>query len=139
MTDKTKLRLEKALSEAVENIDKTNLRPLLAEVHRCSAKCCDNRKNSIEQNKQCIERCSRKYDEAEEFVVTEFLTFFSNVQSCVEKCRDNAKNKIGSKIDTPESKSELNKKFEKCSDVCLEEYIALLPKFVKHIKKQIPR
>lgn len=138
MVDKQKTLLENALSNVLEDLDKSHLRHLQAEMHKCAAKCCENTAVSIEQNYRCVEKCAVKSEQAEEYVVTQFISFLAQLQKCADKCNDDVKSKMGAKVSEGKY-SKFKSEIDNCLVVCVEKHIAILPNFVKHVKDELAK
>ena len=52
-------------------------------MHKCAAKCCDDKFSSIDTVQGCIERCSAPLNQAQQFVHTELEGFQGRLQRCV--------------------------------------------------------
>lgn len=72
MVEEQRTRVEEAMTNMVNEVDKLHLRTMQADMHRCAAKCCENNNLSIERVHQCVENCSVSLNNAQKYVQGEF-------------------------------------------------------------------
>lgn len=65
-------------------------------MHRCAAKCCENKEVSLERVQKCVEACSGPLNAAQTYVQKEFEGLQNRLQRCVMDCNDSIKDKMGS-------------------------------------------
>lgn len=66
-----------------------------ADMHRCAAKCCENREVSVERVQKCVENCSVKINWAQSYVQRELEQLQNKLQRCVMDCNDDVRVKLG--------------------------------------------
>lgn len=64
-------------------------------MHRCAAKCCDNRESSLERVQKCVENCSSSLTWAQSYVQKELEMCQNKLQRCVMDCNDDVRLKMG--------------------------------------------
>lgn len=52
-------------------------------MHLCAAKCCEDKKSSIDSVQGCVERCSTPLNKAQRYVHMELEGFQGRLQRCV--------------------------------------------------------
>ena len=57
MAEKAQERVQTAIKDFVNNVDKAHLRPMERTMHLCAADCCGDPKASIDEVHRCVERC----------------------------------------------------------------------------------
>ncbi|XP_011861936.1 PREDICTED: protein FAM136A-like isoform X2 [Vollenhovia emeryi] len=65
-------RVEDHMTTMVEEIDKTYLRKMQRDMHKCAAQCCENETYSIQKVHNCVENCSSSLNKAQHYVQGEF-------------------------------------------------------------------
>lgn len=64
-------------------------------MHRCAAKCCDDRNVSLESVQRCIESCSGPLNNSQAYVQKELEGLQNRLQRCVMDCNDKIKDQMG--------------------------------------------
>ena len=64
-------------------------------MHRCAAKCCDNRELSLESVQKCVENCASPLNYAQNYVQKELEQLQNKLQRCVMDCNDDIRVKMG--------------------------------------------
>ncbi|XP_014205117.1 protein FAM136A [Copidosoma floridanum] len=134
MAEEQRKRVEDQTTQTIEDIDKTFLRKMQGDMHRCAAACCDNENFSVQRIHSCIHSCSIHLNEANQYIQNEFERSKNRLQRCIMDCNDKVKDKMG--LDP--SQGEINnftKEFENCTKNCVDDYCDLLPSLKKTIKK----
>ncbi|XP_025270769.1 protein FAM136A-like isoform X2 [Camponotus floridanus] len=70
--EEQKKRVEDNMTKIVEEIDKTYLRKMQRDMHKCAAQCCENETYSIQKVHNCVENCSSSLNKAQQYVQGEF-------------------------------------------------------------------
>ncbi|KAF4519105.1 hypothetical protein B566_EDAN010527 [Ephemera danica] len=138
MVDAQRARVEESMSKLVNDIDKTNLRKLQGEMHRCAAKCCDDSQSSLESVHRCVENCSIPLQQAQKYVQSEIERLQDRLQRCVMQCNDEIRDKIGPNP-TESEVSKYTKEFEGCAVKCVDKHIEILPNFFANMKKTLAK
>lgn len=64
-------------------------------MHRCAAKCCDNRELPLDNVQKCVENCSSSINYAQSYVHRELEQLQNKLQRCVMDCNDEIRVKLG--------------------------------------------
>jgi len=126
-------RVEQEMTKNVDDLDRSFLRQVQADMHFCAAKCCEDKVSSINSVQGCVERCSAPLNRAQRYVHTELEGFQGRLQRCVMQCNDEIKNQMPP---TP-SESEVSKytnQFERCAIKCVDKHVDLIPNLFKSMK-----
>ncbi|XP_063985761.1 protein FAM136A-like [Diachasmimorpha longicaudata] len=134
MVEEQRRRVEDQMTKIVEEIDKSYLRKIQGNMHRCAASCCDNKTASIQKIHHCIENCNGNLTHAQQYVNSEFERVQHRLQRCVMDCNDYIKDKMGHNS-TQDEVNRLTDDFEKCATKCVDTYCDLLPSLEKTMKK----
>ncbi|XP_026461642.1 protein FAM136A-like [Ctenocephalides felis] len=131
--DEQRQRIEYEITKMVDEMDKEYLRKIQADMHRCAAKCCEDKDSSLSSVQSCVERCSGPLNKAQQYVQGELEGFQGRLQRCVMQCNDDIKDMMGP---TPSDKDvdKFTHKFESCAIKCVDKHIELLPQMMKAMK-----
>ncbi|XP_042904955.2 protein FAM136A [Parasteatoda tepidariorum] len=134
MAEKASSRVKEAINSMLEEIDRSCMRKMQGDMHKCAARCCDDPSTSMEEVHRCIESCSSTITESQSFLQDELTNFQDRIQRCVMQCQDNVRDKI-----TPSTKegeiASFQKDFESCVVKCADTHIELIPSMLKRIKE----
>lgn len=64
-------------------------------MHRCAAKCCDDKDKSLEQVQSCVERCSASVNHSQNYVQKEMEHMQQRLQRCIMECNDSIRDQMG--------------------------------------------
>ncbi|XP_015439054.1 PREDICTED: protein FAM136A-like [Dufourea novaeangliae] len=134
MVEGQRRRVEEHMNKMVEEIDKSYLRKMQGDMHRCAATCCDSETYSIQKVHNCVENCSGSLNKAQQYVQQEFERAQNRLQRCVMDCNDKIKDKIGPSP-TQNEVDRYSDEFEKCATKCVDSYCDALPALEKTMKK----
>lgn len=126
-------RIEDATKRLVHEIDAEYLRRMQAVMHRCAARCCEDKTSSMESVHRCIQNCSVPLTEAQNYVQEEFSSCQNRLQRCVLECNDTIKDKMGASPSETEVKK-YNLEFENCAIKCVDKHVEVLPSMMKRMK-----
>ncbi|XP_029157008.1 protein FAM136A-like [Nylanderia fulva] len=126
------------MTKIVEEIDKTYLRKMQRDMHKCAAQCCENETYSIQKVHNCVENCSSSLNKAQQYVQGEFERVQNRLQRCVMECNDDIKDKMGSNP-TQVEVDRYSAEFEKCAVVCVDSYCKILLSLEKTMKKVLSK
>ncbi|GBP88470.1 Protein FAM136A [Eumeta japonica] len=133
MVEAQKYRVEQEMTKLVNELDKSFLRKMQGDMHRCAAKCCDDMDTSLERVHNCIDNCTSTLNQANNYVQGEMSHFQNRLQRCVMDCNDVARDRLG-----PDPKQETVDKcmldFEKCAIKCVDKHVGLIPSMMKTMK-----
>ncbi|CAB0035429.1 unnamed protein product [Trichogramma brassicae] len=133
MVEEQRKRVEEQMTKIVEDIDRTHLRKMQADMHRCAATCCDDKTSSIQRVHNCVENCSIPLNQAQQYVQGEFERVQNRLQRCVMECNDKIKDQMGPNP-TQSQVNQYSTEFEKCATKCVDTYCDLLPQLEKTMK-----
>ncbi|XP_011312992.1 protein FAM136A-like [Fopius arisanus] len=133
MVEEQRRRVEDQMTKVVEEIDKSHLRRLQGDMHRCAATCCDNKTASVQKIHQCIQNCSGSLTKAQQHVNAEFTRFQNRLQRCIMDCNDHIKDQMGVNP-TQNEVNRLTDGFEHCATKCVDIYCDLIPSLEKTMK-----
>lgn len=133
MAEAAQSRVQAAMKEFINEIDRTKLRGLEQKMHLCAADCCGNPLANIEEVHRCVERCQAPTQRAQQFVQSELEHFQESLSRCVLSCQDEVKDKVGP--NTPEAEiSKYRRDFETCAITCCDKNIGKLPGLLIKLK-----
>ncbi|XP_025074572.1 protein FAM136A-like [Pogonomyrmex barbatus] len=111
-------RVEDHMTKIVEEIDKTYLRRMQRDMHRCAAQC------------YSLFFCLLLFG----YNIYNIYNIFQNrLQRCIMECNDNVKDKMGPNP-TQITVDRYSEEFEKCATKCVDSYCELLPTMEKTMK-----
>jgi len=136
MAEAAQNRVQMAMKDFIDNIDKSKLRPVQKKMYLCNADCMDNSMGSMEEVQRCVERCSTPAQRSQNYVQSELEQFQASLSRCVQLCQDDIKDKVG--VNTPESElSKYRREFESCAITCCDKNILKLPNLLTKIKETL--
>ncbi|XP_055529265.1 protein FAM136A [Wyeomyia smithii] len=130
MVEQQKQRIELELSQRVDELDRTILRKMQAEMHECAARCCRDTAASMDSVQRCVENCSTPVQRAQQHVEKELGSFNNRLQRCVMDCNDSVKDKMGP-TPTDDDISKFTAMFERCAIKCVDKHVDILPGLFK--------
>lgn len=138
MIEEQKVRVEEAIKNLADEIDKQRLTKIQADMHGCAANCCHNTKYSMEQVHRCIENCSLRLTKAQLFVQNELGNFQNRLQRCVMQCNDEVNDKLGTNPTDAQMRM-YTKEFEGCAVKCVDKHLALMPSMLKKMNDELAK
>ncbi|XP_067632534.1 protein FAM136A-like [Eurosta solidaginis] len=138
MIEQQRKRVERAISDMINEMYSSNLRKMQSEMHLCASKCCDDKRGTLETVQNCIEGCALPLTKAQDYLQHELGQFQGRLQNCVMKCSEEARQRL------PPNPGEvdMNKyqyQFENCTVACVDTHIGLIPTMMKTIKTVLER
>lgn len=121
MAEAAQSRVQNAMKDFINNIDRTKLRPVQKAMYLCDADCMSDPSASMEevimrhscatsngnqcdsncmiiitcvQAQRCVERCSAPAQKAQQYVQSELEQFQASLGRCVQMCQDEIKDKV---------------------------------------------
>uniref|UniRef100_A0A6A7G566 Protein FAM136A-like isoform X2 n=1 Tax=Hirondellea gigas TaxID=1518452 RepID=A0A6A7G566_9CRUS len=132
MAEQAQSRIQESMTSLVNDLDKSFLRIIQRDMHRCAAECCDQKEPSVDQVHSCIERCSAPLHGAQSYVQNELQQFQERLQRCVLMCQDRVKDRVTA--NTSEAQVNVYKaEFEACAMSCVDDHIQLMPSTKRRI------
>uniref|UniRef100_A0A8C4Q5Q2 Protein FAM136A n=1 Tax=Eptatretus burgeri TaxID=7764 RepID=A0A8C4Q5Q2_EPTBU len=124
-------KVNTALNEMLETLDKEHIRKMQARMFRCSAECCDSIKGSTQTVRQCIDRCNAPLTQGHALFTAELQRFQERLQRCAIQCNDKAQDAH----DLGSSKAEAQTQLESCVTSCGKEHLELLPGITRRLQE----
>ena len=125
-------RVQNAMRDFINAVDRNHLRNMEREMHLCAADCCSNQSASINEVIECKERCEINTRKAQVFVQGELERFQESLSRCVLSCQDDIKDKVTP--NTPQSEIEKYRaEFDACAIKCCDSNVGRLPVLSKKI------
>uniref|UniRef100_UPI00358E566A protein FAM136A-like isoform X1 n=2 Tax=Myxine glutinosa TaxID=7769 RepID=UPI00358E566A len=124
-------KVNNAVNEMLETLDKEHIRKMQARMFRCSAECCDGNKGSTQSVRQCIERCNAPLTQGHALFTAELQRFQERLQRCAIQCSDKAQDAH----DLGSSKAETQTRLESCVTSCGKEHLELLPGITRRLQE----
>uniref|UniRef100_A0A1B0C3T0 Protein FAM136A n=1 Tax=Glossina palpalis gambiensis TaxID=67801 RepID=A0A1B0C3T0_9MUSC len=138
MIQQQRQRIEQAVTEMIDDMDKTHLRKIQVDMHRCAAKCCEDVEASVESVQRCVERCSKPFNRAQNYVHHELGEFQDRLQRCVMQCNDDVKVKMSASPSADEVAKHTDQ-FERCAVKCVDKHVGLLSTMMKTMKSVLAK
>ncbi|CAH1364580.1 hypothetical protein MTP99_000948 [Tenebrio molitor] len=138
MVEQQRQRIEQEMTKMVNELDLEYLRKMQAEMHRCAARCCDNREISLESVQKCVENCASPLNYAQNYVQKELEQLQNKLQRCVMDCNDDIRVKMGPNPTEAEI-SKFTSLFENCAKNCVDKQLSFMPSLLKRIKSELGR
>merc|ERR1719233_1768077 len=133
MAEAAQSRVQMAMKEFINNIDRSNLRGLQRGMHLCAADCCANFTGTMDEVHRCVERCQQPAQRAQQYVQSELEHFQESLSRCVLQCQDEVKDKVG--LNPTEAEISRHRKyFETCAIACCDKNIQKLPNLMIKLK-----
>ncbi|XP_017467210.1 PREDICTED: protein FAM136A-like [Rhagoletis zephyria] len=133
MTEQQRKRVERAISDMINEMYSSHLRKMQSEMHICASKCCDDQRGTLESVQTCIEGCAVPLIKAQDYLQQELGQFQGQLQNCVMKCSEEARQRLPpSPGDVELAKNQYQ--FENCTVACVDRHIGLIPTMMKTIK-----
>jgi len=138
MAEDAQHRVQTAVTNMIDDVDKSFLRKMQRAMHTCAAKCCEDERAGLDDVHRCVENCAQPLHKAQSFVQTEMQQFQERLQRCVMECQDKIRDKVGS--DTTENQAlQYKAEFESCAIRCVDNHMDRIPQYTKKIKDVLKR
>ncbi|KAL3286315.1 hypothetical protein HHI36_000824 [Cryptolaemus montrouzieri] len=138
MVEAQRQRIEQEMTKIINELDLEYLRKMQADMHRCAAKCCDNKSTSLEGVQKCVDRCSTTLNWAQNYVQTNLTQLQNKLQRCVLDCNDDIKVKMGPNP-TDQEVEKFTALFEDCAKNCVDKQIDYMPSLLRKMKIDISK
>jgi len=133
MAEAAQNRVQTAMKDFINEIDRTRLRSLERDMHLCAANCCDDKTAKIDDVHSCVERCQQPTMRAQQYVQSELERFQESLSRCVLQCQDEVKDKVGP--NTPQADIQKYRgEFEACAISCCDKKILKLPSLMEKLR-----
>ena len=118
MAEDAQSRVQRAVKDFVNAIDRSHLRKMERGMHECAANCCSNESGTMEEVRDqiedifggiciekvpqsghsqvhgCVERCQQPTARAQRFIQTEIERFQESLSRCIMQCQEDVKDKV---------------------------------------------
>ncbi|XP_023233554.1 protein FAM136A-like [Centruroides sculpturatus] len=138
MAHEAQTRVQTALNNLLQDLDKSHLRKMQGDMHRCAAKCCDLNTASMEEVHQCIQNCSKNVSVAQSYVENELTNYQGRIERCVLQCRDNIQDKMSTSPSEKDMKA-FESQFHDCIGKCADTHVELLPTLLKKMREMLSK
>ncbi|XP_065367946.1 protein FAM136A-like [Calliphora vicina] len=138
MIQQQRQRIEQAVTEMIDDMDKTHLRKMQTDMHLCAAKCCQDTSASVDSVQRCVDRCSQPLTRAQNYVQHELGEFQGRLQRCVMQCNDDIKVKMPANPKEDDI-AKFTDQFERCAIKCVDKHVGLIPTMMKTMKSVLAK
>jgi type I site-specific restriction endonuclease len=127
-------KVQEEIQGLIEELDRSGLRDLQGNMHRCAATCCDNSSASLEDVHHCVSRCGEDMAKAQGYVQRELSLFQGKLERCALDCQDKIREKVTA--ETSEAAVEgLRGQYEDCVVRCVDTQVGLIPAMMKRMQE----
>jgi len=133
MAEAAQSRVQSAMKDFINEIDRSKLRGLQRGMHMCAADCHADTMSSMDEVHRCVERCQTPAQRAQQYVQSELEHFQESLSRCVLQCQDEVKDKVGPNTSEGEI-SKYRREFETCAISCCDKNIQKLPNLLIKLK-----
>ncbi|XP_023678908.2 protein FAM136A isoform X1 [Paramormyrops kingsleyae] len=133
MAEAQQARVQTAVESMVEGLEREHIRKMQGRMFRCSAECCEQPSQSMQQVHQCIERCHAPLAQAQSLVTTELEKFQDRLSRCTMHCNDKAKDLFDSGTKEPAVRAAM----ERCVGGCVDDHVNLLPSMTRRLRDSL--
>jgi len=133
MAEAAQGRVQSAIKDFVNTVDRSFLRSYERRMHLCAAECCSDQAAYVEDVHRCIESCQAPARKSQQYVQSELERFQESLSRCVLQCQDEVKDKVGPKTTEAEI-SGFRTEFENCAIACCDKSITKLPPLMDKLK-----
>ncbi|KAI4897746.1 hypothetical protein NFI96_033839 [Prochilodus magdalenae] len=133
MAEAQQARVQKAVEEMVQSLEREHIRKMQGRMFRCSADCCERSTDSMSQVHQCIDVCHAPLAKAQGLVTSELEQFQDRLTRCTMHCNDKAKDLF----DSGAKETAVRSLMEKCVGSCVDDHLSLLPSMTRKLKESL--
>ncbi|XP_053501389.1 protein FAM136A [Ictalurus furcatus] len=133
MAEAQQARVQHAVEEMVQSLERDHIRKMQGRMFRCSAECCEHTTDSMSKVHECIERCHTPLAKAQGLVTNELEKFQDRLMRCTMNCNDKAKDLFDSGAKEPAVRALM----EKCVGSCVDDHLSLLPSMTRRLKENL--
>ena len=94
MAEAAQSRVQSAMKDFINEIDRSKLRGLQRGMHMCAADCHADTLSNMDEVHRCVERCQQPAQRAQQYVQSELEHFQESLSRCVLQCQDEVKDKV---------------------------------------------
>ncbi|MCI4388517.1 hypothetical protein PGIGA_G00086880 [Pangasianodon gigas] len=133
MAEAQQARVQQAVEEMVQSLERDHIRKMQGRMFRCSAECCERTTDSMSQVHECIDRCHTPLAKAQGLVTNELEKFQDRLTRCTMHCNDKAKDLFDSGAKEPAVRALM----DKCVGSCVDDHLNLLPSMTRRLKENL--
>ncbi|MCJ8742757.1 hypothetical protein PDJAM_G00085930 [Pangasius djambal] len=133
MAEAQQARVQHAVEEMVQSLERDHIRKMQGRMFRCSAECCERTTDSMSQVHECIDRCHTPLAKAQGLVTNELEKFQDRLTRCTMHCNDKAKDLFDSGAKEPAVRALM----DKCVGSCVDDHLSLLPSMTRRLKENL--
>lgn len=105
-------------------------------MHKCAAKCCQDRNSSMESVQYCISSCSKDVAAASQIVQEEMANYQNRLNRCAMDCEDKVKDQVPANAKTDQL-DRYRSVYEGCVVKCIDSATSGLSTLSGRIKDRI--
>lgn len=133
-------KLQGAVDNMLDSIDKQRMRPIQKKAYLCSAGCFDSKTSSQQQLQNCIDQCTSPVQHSQNVIQNEMQMFQDRLKRCADECQSDANMSITPEVRTnPSLMDSVQKKTMKCLSVCVDRNLSLIRTVQSRIESEIDK
>ncbi|NXN95604.1 F136A protein, partial [Rhinopomastus cyanomelas] len=133
MAEAAQGRVQAAVEEAVQALERERIRGMQGTMFRCSARCCEDTAASMKEVQRCIERCHAPLAQAQAIVTAELEHFQDRLSRCTLHCNDKARDAL----EAGGSEGQVRSQLDACVATCGDDHLRLIPAMAKKMKDSL--
>ncbi|NXX12165.1 F136A protein, partial [Podargus strigoides] len=133
MAEAAQGRVQAAVENAVQGLERERIRGMQGAMFRCSARCCEDSTASMQQVQRCIERCHAPLAQAQAIVTAELENFQDRLSRCTLHCNDKAKDAL----EAGDAEARVRGQLDACLAACGDDHLRLVPAMAKKMKDSL--
>ncbi|KAM6341591.1 protein FAM136A [Podargus strigoides] len=133
MAEAAQGRVQAAVENAVQGLERERIRGMQGAMFRCSARCCEDSTASMQQVQRCIERCHAPLAQAQAIVTAELENFQDRLSRCTLHCNDKAKDAL----EAGDTEARVRGQLDACLAACGDDHLRLVPAMAKKMKDSL--
>ena len=133
MAQEAQGKVQRAVDEMLDQLERTELRPILRQAYLNCAKCLDDTTATKDQLSNCQAAAFHPPQQIQQTISNEMNNFQNRLSRCAQQCQDEARDNLT--IDsTPQQSALLQMQMDGCVSKCCDSHIELLPKMLSRIR-----
>ncbi|CAL8321473.1 unnamed protein product [Lota lota] len=133
MAEAHQARIQSAVEDMVQSLERDHIRKMQGRMFKCSADCCDRSSDSMSQVHQCIEQCHTPLAKAQGLVTSELEKFQDRLARCTMHCSDKAKDLFDSGAKEPAVRALM----DRCVGSCVDDHMNLVPSMTRRLRDNL--
>ncbi|XP_030320027.1 LOW QUALITY PROTEIN: protein FAM136A [Calypte anna] len=131
MAEEAQVRVQAAVEEVVQALERDRIRGMQGAMFRCSARCCEDGGATMQQVQRCIERCHAPLAQAQAIVTSELQHFQDRLSRCTLRCNDEARDAL----EAGGTQAGVRGQLDSCLATCGNDHLRLVPAMAKKMKE----